>query len=113
MGVMLKSTIGLGTVYCLMFAPTGERPALGRVATLCGHAVVAQAQGGDDMAARIQAAGCLVAVSAAAAPLRLTQAEEAPAKPRPSLRSGGLTGADLATPWYGPGTLSRKSPHRG
>ena len=115
MGVMLKSILGLGTVYVLMFAPTAQRPALSPVATLCGEAAAARAQGADSLVSQAQTARCLMALGAMTTPLRLTQAENLtpPAPPRPETRPGGLTDADLAEPWYGPGALARKSPHRG
>lgn len=114
MGIVLKSTIGLGTVYFLMFSPTAERPALGPVASLCAEA--AAAHGSGSFAAQAQSARCLMALGVAAAPLRLTQAEDLsppPPPPRPAGRPGGLTDSDLAEPWFGPGGLSRKSPRRG
>jgi len=116
MGIMLKSTIGLGTVYFLMFAPTAERPALGPIASLCAEAANARAQGVDTFASQAQAARCVMALGVAAAPLRLTQAEDlAPPLPPPRHveHTGGLTDSDLAEPWFGPGSLSRKSPRRG
>ena len=115
MGFMLKSTIGLGTVYFLMFAPTAERPSLGPVASLCAGAASARAKAPDTFASDAQTARCLMALGVVAAPLRMTQAEDlAPAPPpRPAAQPGGLTDADLAEPWFGPGSLSRKSPHRG
>lgn len=115
MGIMLKSTIGLGTVYFLMFAPTAERPALSPVASLCADAAAARAQGADSFASQAQTARCLMALGVVIAPLRLTQAEDlAPSPPpRPVARPGGLTDADRAEPWFGPGSLSRKSPRRG
>ena len=67
MGIMLKSTIGLGTVYFLMFAPTAERPALGPIASLCAEAANARAQGVDTFASQAQAARCVMALGVAAA----------------------------------------------
>lgn len=115
MGVLLKSAMGLGTVYVLMFAPAVDRAALGPVASLCAEAATAKARGDATVTAQAQAARCALALGAVTAPLRLTQAESlAPAPPpRPAARSGGLTDADLAEPWLGPGALSRKSPRRG
>ena len=116
MGVLLKSAMGLGTVYALMFAPTVDRTAIGPAASLCAQAATSKARGDATFAAPAQAARCAMSLGAVAAPLRLTQAENLspPAPPpRPVARSGGLTGADLAEPWFGPGSLSRKLPHRG
>jgi hypothetical protein len=114
MGVLLKSAMGLGTVYVLMFAPVADHAALGPAASLCAQAATAKARGDVTFAAQAQAARCAMALGAVTAPLRLTQAESlAPPPPRPAARPGGLTGADLAEPWFGPGSLSRKSPRRG
>ena len=126
MGLLLKSAFGLGTVYVLMFAPAVDRvalgpaaalnsaTALGPVASLCAQAAAAQARGDAAFAAQALAARCALALGAISAPLRMTQAESlAAAPPRPAARAGGLTGADLADPWFGPGSLSRKSPRRG
>jgi hypothetical protein len=118
MGILLKSTLGLGSVYFLMFAPAAERPALGPVASLCAEAAAARAHGPDSFASQAQTARCLMALGVVTAPLRLSLAEDlAPPPPtppsRPLARASGLTDADLAEPWFGPGSLSRKSPHRG
>jgi hypothetical protein len=116
MGVLLKSVLGLGTVYALMFAPAVDPAALGPAATLCAQAATAKAHGDASFAAQAQAARCAMALGVVAAPMRLTQAESLappPPPPRPAARAGGLTDADLAEPWFGPGSLSRKSPRRG
>jgi len=118
MGILLKSIIGLGSVYFLMFGPTAERPTLGPVATLCGQAAAVRAHGADTLASEAQTARCLMALGVVAAPLHLTQAENLappppPPPPHPVRRGGGLTDSDLSEPWLGPGSLSRKSPRRG
>ena len=45
MGVLLKSAMGLGTVYALMFAPVVDHAALGPAASLCAQAATAKAHG--------------------------------------------------------------------
>ena len=115
MGVLLKSAMGLGTVYVLMFAPTVDRAALDPAASLCAQAATAKVRGDATFAAQAQAARCAMALGAVAAPLRLTQAEslKPPPPPQPATRPGALTDADRAEPWFGPGSLSRKTPRRG
>ena len=115
MGILLKSAMGLGTVYALMFAPVVDHAALGPAASLCAQAATAKARGDATFAAQSQAARCALALGAVTATVRLTQAESLspPPPPRPAARPGNLTDADLAAPWFGPGGLSRKSPRRG
>jgi len=114
--MLLKSAIGLGSVYFAMFAPAIPTADVGPAANLCGAAVQARIAGDESLRAQWIAAGCAAKVIAEAqrvtsAPApKLVVLSQKPAAPPPAKApSGTLTAADLAEPWFGPVRLSRKS----
>jgi hypothetical protein len=121
MGMLLKSAIGLGSVYFAMFAPAIPTADVGPAANLCGAAVQARIAGDESLRAQWIAAGCAAKVIAeaqrvtSAPPPKLVILSQKPAAPPPPAKalSGTLTEADLAEPWFGPGRISRKSANRG
>ena len=122
--MLLKSAIGLGSVYFAMFAPAIPTADVGPAANLCGAAVQARIAGDESMRAQWVAAGCAARViaeaqrvSSAPAPklVVLTQKPAEPPPPAPASKSltGTLTATDLAEPWFGPSRIPRKSANRG
>ncbi len=115
--MLLKSAIGLGSVYFARFAPAIRIADVGPAANLCGAAVQARIAGDEGLRAQWIAAGCAAKVLAeaqrvtGAPPPKLVVLSQKPAAPPPPVKalSGTLTAADLAEPWLGPGRLSRKS----
>jgi hypothetical protein len=116
MGFLFKSAIGLGAVYFAMFGQALRSDEAGSAASLCANAASERLAGDSGLGAQWRAAGCAVAVTAAvqhaSAPPPAVAAPAAP-PPQAKPRSGSLTEADLAAPWFGPARIPRKAARRG
>jgi hypothetical protein len=115
MSFLLKSVVGLGSVYIAMFAPAMKPGDTPTKATVCAIAARAAMHGEDSGALRaeLSAAGCAITFSEEAqhiaASLALPPAAASPPPPPSPRPAGTLTPADLSEPWYGPDPHRRKA----
>jgi hypothetical protein len=116
MGFLFKSAIGLGAVYFAMFGQALRSDEAASTASLCANAASARLAGDSGLRAQWRAAGCAVTAASLVerAPLAPVSAPRlAPPPTRAKPRSGTLTQADLAEPWFGPARIPRKGARRG
>jgi len=116
MGFLFKSAIGLGAVYFAMFGQALRSDEAASTANLCASAANARLAGDSDLRAQWRAAGCAVAAASfveRAAPALVAAPRREPTPARATPRSGTLTQADLAEPWFGPARIPRKGERRG
>jgi hypothetical protein len=122
MGFLFKSAIGLGAVYFAMFGPALRSDGAASTASLCASAATERLAGDSTLRAQWRTAGCAVAAAGLVQNVNLVARTSAavpvaappiasPARARP--RSGVLTEADLAEPWFGPARIPRKAARRG
>ncbi len=117
MGVIFKSTIGLGVVYFAMFGTALKPGEVASTAALCASAAQAQIVGEATLHGQWAGAGCAIELGAQAerviAPVAAPTGRATPAAPPAKSVAGSLTENDLREPWFGPGPLQRKAAQRG
>jgi hypothetical protein len=126
MGVIIKSVLGLGSVYIAMFAPAASSPDVTAAAKLCTEAARSGLEDSASLRSKLALAGCGVALTQ---PLqRQDPARPAPPRPAPTvavaapppppsappsarsrMAAGTLSEADLRDPWFGPTEHARKA----